>query len=91
MLILPRGKINLLIDHGNTAEMVQISRWNFSGENACKIRKTLAPVRFQNFSKIVLIKKIIIYICSPLEMTGFFMRLNARKADVAQLARAADL
>jgi len=39
-------------------------------------------------SKIVLIKKIIQYICSPLEIADFFM---FKKADVAQLARAADL
>ncbi len=62
-----------------------------NSENIWEALKTKGLLEFQKFSKIVLIKKIIIYICSPLEMTGFFMRSNARKADVAQLARAADL
>ena len=32
-----------------------------------------------------------IYICSPLEIAGFLVRKNIKNADVAQLARAADL
>ncbi len=45
----------------------------------------------KNFSKNVLIKKIKVYICSPLEIAGFFLKGKEVKADVAQLARAADL
>ena len=39
----------------------------------------------------VLIKKINLYICSPLEIADFFLTKKVVKADVAQLARAADL
>ena len=44
------------------------------------------------FFKNVLKHKKYIYICSPLEIAGYFSVLKTlSKADVAQLARAADL
>ena len=44
------------------------------------------------FLKNVLKHKKYIYICSPLEIAGFFSASKTQKdADVAQLARAADL
>ena len=45
----------------------------------------------KNILKNVLIKKIKIYICSPLEIADFFLNKKGVSADVAQLARAADL
>ncbi|MEY2998085.1 MAG: hypothetical protein RIQ82_1466 [Bacteroidota bacterium] len=47
------------------------------------------------FFKNIFLIQIFIYICSPLEIADFFMRLARQKkwlfADVAQLARARDL